>query len=64
MDFKIGDVVILKSGGPNMTITKIEDSICYLVWFDKNDIKNTGQFEAFFLKKAKGSRPMSIGGML
>jgi len=26
MDFKVGDVVVLKSGGPKMTIEKIEQS--------------------------------------
>jgi len=26
MDFKVGDVVVLKSGGPKMTIEKIEPS--------------------------------------
>lgn len=43
MNFKIGDVVLLKSGGPAMTVHKIDDYsptgpnpglLC--VWFDNN----------------------------
>jgi len=34
MDFKAGDVVQLKSGGPKMTIRWIEDDEAYCEWFD------------------------------
>jgi uncharacterized protein YodC (DUF2158 family) len=38
MDFKPGDIVMLKSGGPNMTIGEIVPSgsnfIVYCDWFD------------------------------
>ncbi len=40
--FKVGDVVHLKSGGPNMVIVEVRDDYALLVWTDKNDdLKNT-----------------------
>jgi len=41
MDFKIGDIVVLKSDGPKMTIEKIgsrnsnnAETVIHCVWFD------------------------------
>jgi uncharacterized protein YodC (DUF2158 family) len=34
MALKVGDVVQLKSGGPMMTISWIEDDQAYCEWFD------------------------------
>jgi uncharacterized protein YodC (DUF2158 family) len=31
---QVGDVVALKSGGPEMTIRWIENGECYCEWFD------------------------------
>ena len=50
-EFKVGDTVILKSGGPTMTITSISESgymgggpvHAYCTWFDGNGVK-TGDF--------------------
>lgn len=42
MDFKIGDVVVLKSGGPSMTIKEmgefgmVREKGAKCVWFEKN----------------------------
>lgn len=36
MELKIGDVVVLKSGGPLMTIINIENNKAICSWFDKN----------------------------
>ena len=43
MDFKIGDVVVFKSGGPIMTIEKIghrnsvnDEVVATCVWFENN----------------------------
>lgn len=33
MDFKIGDVVRLKSGGPAMTVDSVENHTLTCVWF-------------------------------
>jgi len=35
--FKIGDVVQLKSGGPRMTITAISGDAVSVSWFSTND---------------------------
>ncbi len=31
--FKVGDVVMLNSGGPAMTITEVKDGFVVAVWF-------------------------------
>jgi uncharacterized protein YodC (DUF2158 family) len=47
---KVGDVVKLKSGGPDMTVTKIigDEAICD--WF-ANDKRQRGTFKIETLKK-------------
>lgn len=37
--FQIGEVVELKSGGPDMTIEAIEELKAKCVWFNKADIQ-------------------------
>jgi uncharacterized protein YodC (DUF2158 family) len=32
-NFKAGDVVVLKSGGPKMTVTRVEGSHVFCSWF-------------------------------
>ena len=41
MYFKIGDTVVLKSGGPVMTVTAIDNEglVVWCAWFDGNDEK-------------------------
>lgn len=34
MDFKSGDVVELKSGGPSMTVTSVDGDKVSVVWFE------------------------------
>lgn len=34
MNIKAGDIVVLKSGGPNMTVKWVDGSECYCEWFD------------------------------
>ena len=38
-EFKNGDVVVLKSGGPAMTIEEIKDNKCKCQWFKDNSLK-------------------------
>jgi uncharacterized protein YodC (DUF2158 family) len=47
MDYKVGDVVILKSGGPNMTIEKIgpigfykKELGAHCCWFEEKQSKH------------------------
>jgi uncharacterized protein YodC (DUF2158 family) len=39
MTFKEGDVVTLKSGGPKMTVFKIDSVDVWCEWFDGNEHK-------------------------
>ncbi len=36
-ELKIGDVVELKSGGPEMTVGKVAGETCVAIWFDENN---------------------------
>ncbi len=38
-EIKVGDVVVLKSGGPLMTVDYIDDNFVYCVWFDGKEPK-------------------------
>ncbi len=51
--FKIGDVVQLKSGGPFMTVSAVEDDSLYCIWFDKTEQKQ-GRFKPATLNKDTG----------
>lgn len=61
-DVKVGDVVKLKSGGPKMTVTSIEDHMgtpsVFCEWFDE---KNTQQSGVFALTSVKPAGNDSIG---
>ena len=46
---KVGDVVVLKSGGPNMTIQRIEENgDIFCVWFIIYGINMEGPYEYSF----------------
>jgi uncharacterized protein YodC (DUF2158 family) len=53
-DFKVGDVVQLKSGGPRMTIANMKSNPAGVLcaWFDEADVK-TSRFPAEALEAAK-----------
>jgi uncharacterized protein YodC (DUF2158 family) len=34
IQIQAGDVVVLKSGGPNMTVKWVQGTECYCEWFD------------------------------
>lgn len=34
MDLKVGDVVMLKSGGPSMTVDQVDGDHVWCCWFD------------------------------
>lgn len=48
-DIKIGDVVELLSGSPEMTVTFIQKEICTVTWFVENTICQN-KFPALSLK--------------
>lgn len=55
--FKIGDVVRLKSGGPSMTVSYVEElgsiSVYNTVWFDSSLHYQAGGFYKDMLEKVE-----------
>jgi uncharacterized protein YodC (DUF2158 family) len=43
--FKSGDVVILKSGGPRMTVKEVNENSIKCIWFNEKHIQQGGLFE-------------------
>lgn len=55
--FTIGDVVIIKSGGPAMTVTEVEteiENIIVCTWFIDNKLIQTRRFNKASLKEFSG----------
>lgn len=48
IDFEVGDIVMLRSGGPKMTIAHIAGGMCMCAWFDKSRPR-TDQFDPAML---------------
>lgn len=46
MAFREGDVVILRSGGPRMTVEGYEDGLVICVWFEEKTRKSSAFKEA------------------
>jgi uncharacterized protein YodC (DUF2158 family) len=55
--FKVGDVVLLKSGGPDMTIETVTGQTVHCVWFEKNVVKR-GAFPMATLEAKKPWEPV------
>jgi uncharacterized protein YodC (DUF2158 family) len=56
MDFKVGDQVLLKSGGPTMTIEKIMGTRISCTWFNGKNELSRDVFEAEALDKHPGAQ--------
>jgi len=54
-EFKKGDVVEMKTGGPAMTITDIEEGKCWVTWFQDGKIQ-TDVCGAVALKKREAPK--------
>lgn len=54
MEFKPGDIVQLKSGGPTMTVQEIDDGGVFCVWFDKNK-QQSSYFAPILLKEHRNT---------
>lgn len=50
-EIKNGMVVLLKSGGPRMTVDKIDERGVFCKWFDDSEVK-TGYFSLETLKES------------
>jgi uncharacterized protein YodC (DUF2158 family) len=55
MEWKVGDTVQLKSGGPVMTINKIINTHIHCSWFDGKNVLNHGVFDPNALQKGGGA---------
>lgn len=59
--FKDGDVVRLKSGGPEMVVTKVDSQKVFCIWTRKDGKYDERDFEPFVLEPAP-KPAMSVGG--
>lgn len=50
---KPGDIVVLKSGGPKMTVERLNGLDAACVWFGDEGIVHTSEFPVACLKTAK-----------
>lgn len=48
---KPGDVVQLKSGGPEMTVSYLDDNEAYCEWFDSKEEPHAQRYAVIVLKK-------------
>jgi uncharacterized protein YodC (DUF2158 family) len=48
--FNPGDTVRLKSGGPLMTVTAVDDPRVYVTWFDESNKRHSEIFPAIALE--------------
>lgn len=51
--FNSGDVVLLKSGGPKMTVIEDDGDTCECMWFDDKHQKKMDEFPTKLLKLYK-----------
>ena len=61
MTFKVGDVVLLKSGGPEMTVTRLSnigEETIHTSWFGGRKLEHGGfPAAALVVAKEKASKP-------
>lgn len=64
MTFKVGDVVVLKSGGPKMTVYEVEEENCFCQWFDEKKTLQQGVFTISTLeaRQQRAVGAIAIGG--
>lgn len=56
-DITIGDIVELKSGGPAMTVNRIQTiSMYWCIWFDKDNKLQEAYFKPSLLKRVNNER--------
>lgn len=57
MTFQIGDTVMVRSGGPRMTVERIDGDQVYCVWFEKTKA-HRGSFSSGVLIVPQPRRPI------
>ncbi|MEL6858615.1 MAG: DUF2158 domain-containing protein [Pseudomonadota bacterium] len=59
MSLAIGDVVKLKSGGPNMTVAAVKADRAYCVWFNRRDDFHEEKTGEFLIDTLNAVRPQT-----
>lgn len=54
MEFQVGDVVQLKSGGPRMTVEAVDEGLVDCVWFEKQKAHRNAFNAALLVKSGSG----------
>lgn len=57
MDVKTGDVVVLKSGGPKMTIAAVKADRAFCVWFNRREESYEEQSGEFLIATLQPLQP-------
>jgi uncharacterized protein YodC (DUF2158 family) len=59
MEFKAGDLVKLKSGGPVMTVVEVDEDEVLCVWFPSDDHRKLREadFDIVTIEKVEGPAP-------
>jgi uncharacterized protein YodC (DUF2158 family) len=56
-DIKIGDVVILKSGSPQMTVSDVDEAVISVIYW----VEATNEFKTYNFLSGLLSKPTSVG---
>jgi uncharacterized protein YodC (DUF2158 family) len=54
-EIKVGDVVVLKSGGPDMTVVEVQGEEVVCQWFAKKEVVESGKFSQSSLDKKESN---------
>lgn len=53
-EFQIGDLVVLKSGSPRMTVAAVSEGRCFVRWLPEGaDVSTTEDYDSRLLEKFK-----------
>lgn len=53
MEFQVGDVVMLNSGGPKMTIAALKQDRAFCIWFNQRDQYHEEKTAEFLIETLK-----------
>jgi uncharacterized protein YodC (DUF2158 family) len=55
MSFEVGDIVVLRSGGPKMTVEHVDGDSIFCRWFDKTKQEKSAFIAATLIKQKQMS---------